>query len=167
MKSVLLLVDTRNILHSLYGSFNEGKIDYTRYISEALGEDIMLRAIAYGSSSTDSKKFRDMLKAQGFDVKFKDPITKPDPQDPTKVEKIFIGHDVDLAVDALTLCDGGKVDRVVIGSNSAQFVSLILELKRKSIRVEVFACRVPRVIRDVADGVREIDQSLLLNHQVV
>lgn len=166
MKAVLLLVDTRNILHSLYSTFNEGKIDYTRYIAEAVGEDVMLRAIAYGSSAADSKKFRDMLKAQGFDVKFKEPITKPDQSDNTKIERIFIGHDVDLAVDALTLCDNGKVDRVVIGSNSAQFVSLILELKRKSIRVEVFACRVPRVIKDVADSVREIDESLLLNRSV-
>lgn len=166
MKAVLLLVDTRNILHSLYGTFNEGKIDYTRYISEAVGEDVMLRAIAYGAAAEDNKRFRDMLKAQGFDIKFKDPIVKPSPGDHSKTETVYIGNDVDLAVDALTLCDNGKVDRVVIGSNSAQFVSLILELKRKSIRVEVFACRVPRVIKDVADSVREIDESLLLNRSV-
>lgn len=164
MKNVLLLVDTRNLLHSLHHTHKSGKLDYQAYIAKAVGDDILYSAKAYGSPLTDkpSAKFRTMLKAQGFDLVFKDPIVRPDHTG--KEEKFFISHDVDIAVDALTICRSGKIERVVIGSNSVEYVPLIQELKRQNIRVEVFACRVQRIIRDVANSVTEIDESLLFTN---
>lgn len=165
MKSTLIVVDTRNIRHNLSKNFDRDRLDFTKYIAAAIGEDILFGAQAYGSpaSADTSQKFIKMLRLQGFDIHFSDPITKPGLTDADKPEVFHIDASVAIAVNVLELCSSGKIDRVVIGSSNPQLAPLITALRRKGLIVDVFAARVTRALHNVASSVQEIGEELLLN----
>lgn len=165
MKTTLVIVDTRNLRHNLSKTYNRDRLDFTKYLSWAVGDDMILAAKAYGSPLTaeSSQNFIKMLRAQGFEICFTDPIVKPGQDDVEKKDIFHIDPSVAMSIDALELCLTGKIDRVVIGSSSPQLAPLVTALRRRGIVVDILASRVTRALHHVASSVVEIPEDLLLN----
>lgn len=157
MKNILLVADTRNLNFCIYRTFKKEntKLDYRKYIQAAVGEDILYKAMAYGiNNAKDTHKFRNFLKHSGFVTHFHDILIK---SDKTK----YIGCQVALSVDVANIINTGKVDKVILGVTDLEYVDLINYVKNKGIACEVYACSIPRLLRDVADKYTEIAEDLL------
>lgn len=112
-----VLVDIQNLYYSakaLYGK----KVNFQKVLEEAVGERVLIRAIAYGIKTLEGQeeKFFDALGKQGFEVKTKD-------------LQIFPGGakkgdwDVGIAVDAIKLSK--SLDVIVLVSGDGDYIPLV------------------------------------------
>ena len=163
MKNVVLVVDTRNIMVCLGKTFGQGKLDYQKYIQAALSDDeIMFASIAYGCTSNGNEhRFMSSLKHLGLETKFKSPISKTN-SETNETTSRWVNWNVGIAVDVIRLAQSGKVDRVIIGSSDPELVELVEYLKTVNIKVEIFACGIPRILKAAALEFKEITEDLLL-----
>lgn len=148
-------VDIGDIYHKLHRLFN-AKLDYEKYldyVEERFGK--IDRALAYGSQrDNEASGFITCLKSIGFEVKFKRPrIFRIGDRE---IKQCNWG--VDIAIDALNGMDSG--DAVVLGVSSTDFIPLIVALKKRGIRVIIFASDVPSVLCKLAHEVIEITPPL-------
>ena len=127
-----VFVDVSNMYHSAKNLFG-ARINFREVLREVTGERQLIRAIAYGvtSSSNEEQAFFDALDKSGFEVK-------------SKELQIFAGGakkadwDVGLAVDAITLAD--RLDTIVIVSGDGDYIPLVQYLQNnKGCMVEVAA----------------------------
>ena len=163
MKNVLLVADTRNLNFCIYRTFKKenSKLDYQKYIQAAIGDDILFRAVAYGiNNAKDTYKFKSFLKHSGFTTSFHDPLVK---EDKTK----YIGCQVALALDVSKAVATGKIEKVILGVTDLEYVDLINYVKGQGITCEVFACSIPRLLRDAADKYTEIDETFLYANESI
>lgn len=127
-----VLVDIQNLYYSakaLYGK----KVNFKKVLEEAVGERILIRAVAYGISTIDGQeeKFFEALEKQGFEVKTKD-------------LQIFPGGvkkgdwDVGITVDAVKLSK--TLDAIVLVSGDGDYIPLVEYLQNTTgCRVEGMA----------------------------
>ncbi len=112
-----VLVDIQNLYYSakaLYGK----KVNFQKVLEEAVGERVLIRAIAYGIKTLEGQeeKFFEALGKQGFEVKTKD-------------LQIFPGGakkgdwDVGIAVDAIKLSK--SLDVIVLVSGDGDYIPLV------------------------------------------
>lgn len=161
MKNIVLVIDTRNIMACLGMTFGNGKLNYQKYIQDAVGEDLMYSGIAYGCTQNGNEsRFIASLKHMGLDTKFKAPLTKTDPSTNEPVTR-WVNWNVGMTLDVLRLAATDKVDKVIIGSSDPELVELVEHLKTLNIKVEVFACGIPKVLKSAASGYKEITRDYL------
>ena len=112
-----VLVDIQNLYYSakaLYGK----KVNFQKVLEEAVGERVLIRAIAYGINTVEGQeeKFFEALGKQGFEVKTKD-------------LQLFPGGakkgdwDVGIAVDAIKLSK--NLDIIVLVSGDGDYIPLV------------------------------------------
>lgn len=161
MRNVLLLVDTRSIMHTLTKSYSNGKLDYTKYTEECLGTDLLHTAIAYGFTSGDggSHSFTTFLQKAGYLCKFSNPVKI---KDGDGFKYVFNSFAVQMSIDAMRIIASGKVDKVIIGSSDPLIVPLIAHFRDVGVECVVFCNRVPAVIQNVASQTKDIPESMLL-----
>ncbi len=143
---VAVFVDVSNLYHSAKHLYRK-KVSFPNLLRIATQERKLVRAIAYGvrSDINEQKKFFDILKKFGYEVKLKD-------------LQVFAGGakkgdwDIGIAMDMIELSP--KVDVEILVSGDGDFVDLINHLKRAcGCKVEVASFRrsTSKNLVDVAD----------------
>ena len=143
---VAVFVDVSNLYHSAKHLYNK-KVSFPNLLNIAVGDRKLVRAIAYGirSDINEQKKFFDILKKFGYEVKLKD-------------LQVFPGGakkgdwDIGIAMDMIALSP--KVDVEVLISGDGDFVDLIKHLNRAcGCKVEVASFRrsTSKHLVDIAD----------------
>ncbi len=156
MSNVLLIVDTKNLFNTLHKSYGNGKIDYQKFVELAAGPDHIFSSIAYGQQSeNNSVPFMTVLSKLGFVCKFKQLIK-------TTTKTLYPNNNVQLTIDVIGQINSGKIDRVVLGSSDPELIDLVKWVRDKGFNCDIVACRIPKVLKDIASSVIEIDESILL-----
>ena len=128
---VAVFVDVSNLYHSAKHLYNK-KVSFPNLLNIAVGDRKLVRAIAYGirSDINEQKKFFDILKKFGYEVKLKD-------------LQVFPGGakkgdwDIGIAMDMIALSP--KVDVEVLISGDGDFVDLVKHLQSKGVFVEAIS----------------------------
>lgn len=158
MQNILLLVDTRNISFYIPKVFNNpgAKLDFGKFLERCAGDDHLFRTIAFVVNSNENNhQFTGFLKHVGFEVKYNNPIIE------YGKKPIFIKSNVMLAVTAMQIINTGKIDRVIIASNDYELTELVSAIKAHGVSCEIFASRIPQVLKELANKYTEIDATLL------
>ena len=149
-----ILVDVQNMFHSAYDCF-KGRLNYKTLLDTASGGRQVVRAIAYAvRDGNDQTSFFTMLREVGFELRAKEPKVRPDGSRKG-------GWDIGIAIEAITLAP--KLDVVCLVSGDGDFVELVVALKARGVRVEVYAFErsCGRELRDAADDFIVIGEDLL------
>jgi len=128
---VAVLVDIQNLYYTARVLYNK-KVNFKNVLTAAVGDRKVIRAIAYGISTTEGmeEKFFEALESAGYEVK-------------TKALQIFAGGarkgdwDVGIAVDAIKLAQ--RVDVIVIVSGDGDYAPLVTYIQNST------GCRVEGV----------------------
>ncbi len=128
---VAVLVDIQNLYYTARVLYNK-KVNFKNVLTAAVGDRKVIRAIAYGISTTEGmeEKFFEALENAGYEVK-------------TKALQIFAGGarkgdwDVGIAVDAIKLAQ--RVDVIVIVSGDGDYAPLVTYIQNST------GCRVEGV----------------------
>jgi uncharacterized LabA/DUF88 family protein len=127
MKQVGIFIDVTNLYYHTHRLFPDRRIDYRKYFERAQGEDIVLRAYAYGSQRKDEAiKFITLLKHLGYETRYGQARIRG-----TKI--IPANWNVQIAIDLFRIA--GKLDRVVIGSSNPELIPLVRWAKEQGLRV--------------------------------
>ena len=126
-----VFIDTQNLYHSAKHLYKT-RVNFQRVLEEAVGDRILVRAIAYviSTESGEESAFFDALTKIGIETKvkglqvFSDGAKKAD-------------WDVGIAIDAVKLSP--KLDTVIIASGDGDFVPLIEFLDMHGVQVEVIS----------------------------
>lgn len=123
-----VLVDVSNLYHSARVLYRK-KVNYKNVLESAVSGRKLIRAIAYGITTTEGmeEKFLETLKGYGYDVKTKDLQIFPDGSKKGD-------WDVAIAIDAIKMAP--KLDVVVIISGDGDYIPLVEYLQG------TFGCRV-------------------------
>lgn len=126
-----VFIDTQNLYHSAKHLY-KSRVNFANVLREAVGERILVRAIAYviSTESGDETAFFDALTKIGIETKVKDLQIFADGA--KKAD-----WDVGIAVDAIKLAP--KLDTVIIASGDGDFVPLIEYLDMHGIQCEVIS----------------------------
>lgn len=137
------------------------KIDYDEYLRRVEDLGPITKAIAYGASVGDeANSFIKCLEDKGFDVKYVN-------------ARVFNGKSIikytdrstDIIVDIIKMMD--RIDTVVIGSSNINITPFLIYLKEKGITVIIFACNVPKDMRNACDEYWDITEHYLENKRYV
>lgn len=123
-----VLVDVQNLYYSARSIYHK-KVNFENILKDAIGNRILIRAIAYVVKTEEFKEktFFDALERMGYEIKAKD-------------LQIFYGGnkkadwDVGLAMDAIELA--ARLDVIVLISGDGDYIPLVQHLKR------AFGCKV-------------------------
>ncbi len=127
-----MLVDVQNLYHSARVLFSR-KVNYKNILETAAAERKLIRAIAYGISTTEGmeEKFFEALEKVGYEVK-------------TKALQVFADGakkgdwDVGIAIDAIKLSQ--RVDVIVLVSGDGDYAPLVRYIQNSTgCRVEGMA----------------------------
>jgi len=153
MSPTAIFVDVVNLYHCIYKKYNNRRLDYQKYLETALKEDMLIKAVAYGTQTKDNmNNFIACLKHIGYITKFAEPIQRGN-------RKIILNPSVAMALDIVRISD--KVKNVIIGSTSLEILPIIDWLNEKEISVKVVACGIPKLIRENVVQSIEIPEDLL------
>nr|MBP9752085.1 NYN domain-containing protein [Candidatus Moranbacteria bacterium] len=126
-----VLVDVSNLYHSARVLYRK-KVNYKNVLESAVSGRKLIRAIAYGITTTEGmeEKFLETLKTYGYDVKTKDLQIFPDGSKKGD-------WDVAIAIDAIKMAP--KLDVVVIISEIAiiEIENVITEIEIESVITEI------------------------------
>ncbi len=155
MMTVGLFVDVNNLFYCLGKKFEGRRLDYSKYYELAKGENMMYRAIAYGTQySDDSIKFITCLRHLQFETKFRQPIQVKD-KHPRKVSP-----NVAIAMDIVRLQN--KLDVVVLGSSEPELVPLVNWIRDSGRKCHILSAGISKELKSVADSWSEITEDLLV-----
>lgn len=123
-----VLVDVQNLYYSARALYSK-KVNFENILKDAIGNRILIRAIAYVVKTEEFKEktFFEALERFGYEIKAKD-------------LQIFYGGskkadwDIGLAMDAIELAP--KLDVIVLISGDGDYIPLVQHLKR------AFGCKV-------------------------
>lgn len=150
-----IFVDVSNQFSTVASVHRGAKINYKGYLDSALRGRSLYRAFAYGVQlNTEANEFIFSLREIGFEPKYRI-ARKIDGRPSIK----RTDRNMPLAMDVMRHLH--KLDIVVIGSNDPDLVPLVAYIKERGIKVVIFACRVGSELRDVADEVIEVDNTVL------
>jgi uncharacterized LabA/DUF88 family protein len=149
-----IFIDTANIYHSAKNLYH-AKANFGAILKEALGERVLVRAIAYVATteSGDESAFFDALSKVGIETHAK-PL------------QIFAGGakkanwDIDLAMDAVKIAP--KLDTIIIVSGDGDYIALIDYLQNThGTQVEVVSFRKSSSSKliEAADDFLDLDEN--------
>lgn len=155
MKSIGVFVNVSNQFYTVQQTYRGGKVAYDLYLKAAVSGGTLYRAFAYGVQMKDeAMPFIGCLREAGYEPKYKQArIVDARPS---------IRHtdwNVGIAMDVMRHLH--KLDIVVIGSSDPDLAPLIAYVKERGVKVIVFSCRVEAELREIADEVIDIDESIL------
>jgi uncharacterized LabA/DUF88 family protein len=152
-KRIGVFIDTGNIYSRVNYKFQGRKLDYKKYLEFFEGLGTVSKAVAYGVQlNDDAHDFIQALRYVGFSPRFKS--VKHQALIPKRNN-----HNVGLTIDVVNMLD--RFDMVVIGSSNAELIPTIRYCMDKGVDVIVFACSVPKVLRDICTRHIEVYEGLL------
>jgi uncharacterized LabA/DUF88 family protein len=159
VKSVGVFVNSSLLFYVVQSEFKRvvpnSRIDYKAYLEQAIGEDRLYRAFAYGAQiENEAAGFIECLQRTGFETRY-----VPAKQVNGKNHVLDTDRNMDLALDVIRILD--RLDTVVIGSNDPNLIPLVKYLKERGLKVVIFAARIPRELARAANEVREITEMVL------
>lgn len=150
MKLVGVFVDVSTQYYAVLSAHRGSKIDYSKYLARAVGDDSLYRAFAYGMHVADeSVPFIFNLERQGFEPRYRQ-VCKG-----TK-ESIW---PMDIVMDIMRHMH--RLDTVVLGSNDPIYVPVIHFLRERGIKTVILSCRIHPELRQAADLAIEINDEIL------
>lgn len=150
-KKVGVFVDTFNLLSKIDKRFGR-RLNYSKYLERAVGDNILIKSFAYGLITNDNVgKFITCLRKFGFDPKYRHPLRKDNG------DILLTGFNVDITLDVVNSIE--KLDEVILGSTSLDLIPLINWVKSRGVRCVVMACKIPLAIREAADSIIEISEA--------
>lgn len=156
-KRAALFIDVISQYYSIGTVFPGQKLNYKAYLDKIGKETDVNRAVAYGACiNNEAQNFIQYLINSRYEVKYV-PARKVNNRPIIK----YTDRSMDIALDIIRMLD--RLDVVVIGSCNLNLLPLFAFLKEKGIKVIVFACNIPREIKNVADEWIEITEDLLEN----
>jgi len=142
---VAVFADVANLYYCIKQRFNQ-KLMYSTYLETAVGENNLFHAFAYSTQDQrDAYKFGEALRHGGFEPKFQCTLHS--------IQQMA------LAMDVVRLVP--RVGLIILGSSDPIFLPLIQWVREQGVRVVLFACGIPREMREAANECREIDAELL------
>ena len=149
MDKVAVLIDGGYFSKVLKNEFSEPRLDFSKFVSELVGEDIILRSYYYtcdtwqSNPPTNEEKTRfagnqrfhaALRRLDNFEVRCGRLAHRGIDQngDPILEQK---GVDVLLAVDMLGLCLKSSIDKIYIITNDSDFIPAIQFVKNQGIQV--------------------------------
>lgn len=131
------------------------KIDYLRYLNQAVGTSELYCAIAFGAQiNNEAAGFIKRLKSFGYETRYKQaPVLNGQP---VLGETDFV---VEIILDIFRYLH--KLDRIVIGSSDLRLIPVIKFLQERGIRVTVLACGIPLEVARIANSAIEIPETIL------
>jgi uncharacterized LabA/DUF88 family protein len=147
--NVGVFVDNVNLYVGCHDKFGRGP-NHALLLKEAVADNILYRAIAYGVKQGNTDRWRAALERFGFEVQEKEPRNGK------------ANWDVDLVVDVWRLI--GKLDMVVIVSGDGDFVALVNRCRElgKVVRVISVVDNTSNELIEAADEFVPVGESLLL-----
>lgn len=127
---VAIFIDVQNMFYSAKHQYSR-KLDFAKLLTFIVNGRTMVRAIAYviQAGDVDQSSFINFLKLNGFEVRSKELKVRPDGS--TKGD-----WDMGIAIDSLTL--SRNVDVVALVTGDGDFSELVVTLKARGSRVEVY-----------------------------
>jgi uncharacterized LabA/DUF88 family protein len=153
---VLFLVDLSNLYYSVKAAF-QSKVDFQKLYDLAKGDNVIYRAICYGSELNDeSRHFKTYLSSCGYEYKYKEPSIFPIPNSDRQNRKA--DWDVGIAMDAVALCH--EVDIVVFATADGDMAPCLDFLKSKGKECVVIGCCISHELKKRVKCI-EISRNLL------
>ena len=149
-----ILVDVQNMFYSAYDCFR-GRLNYKKLLDAVAGDRQVVRALAYAMRDGNNQSpFFTMLREVGFELRTKEPRTRPDG---TRKG----GWDIGIAIDALALAP--RLDAIALVTGDGDFVDLVHALKAQGVRVDVFAFErnCGRELKEAADEFVAIGEEMI------
>jgi uncharacterized LabA/DUF88 family protein len=157
MKRVLIVADISNLYYCVGRRFNSRKLDYKKLMKEAVGDNELYRAIAYGAEmGNEALHFKAALRNCGFEIKYKSPSSFPG-ENNKEIRKA--DWDVGMAMDVVTMLD--NVDIVVYATADGDLAPNLEYVRFKGKQTFVLACGISRDLKTIADNFREITEDML------
>jgi uncharacterized LabA/DUF88 family protein len=152
-KRIGVFVDVSS-LHRNIRNIYDGKLDYHYYLSSIRKIGQIYRAFAYGVQKDDNaRKFIDFLQIIGFETSYL----------PVKVGRDGKTYRIDrsgqMIIDMVRIID--KLDTVVFGTSNTIIVPAIIYAKEQGCKTLVFACNIPREMKECSDRWWEITEDYL------
>lgn len=152
-----IFLDSRNIYHSVAAIFAGGRVDFGELYTRIARGRKVVRAIAYviQADFADKEGFFNMLKFKGFQVKRR----------PLKIraDRSMKGNwDMGMALDLIKYAE--DLDTIALVSGDGDFNDLVLYLKKKGVKVEVYGVETSTALdlKGSADLYLPIDANWLL-----
>ncbi len=152
-KKVGVFVDVSS-LHRNIRVIYDGKLDYHYYLSSIKKLGQIYRAHAYGVQRDDNaRKFIDFLQIIGFETNYL----------PVKIGRDGKTYRLDrsgqMIIDMVRIIN--KLDIVVFGTNNTIIIPAITYAKEHGCKTLVFACNIPRELKESCDKWWEINDDYL------
>lgn len=161
-KTVGIYLDSNNLYHNTREVFPKRRINYPAIYNKFITDtgDIAFDLNVYGIQKTkkEANKFIQKLHYEGFTCFF-DTFPKIS-KSWTLRKELKNAWDCGITVDIMRAVLNGKVDKVVLGTNSHSMNKLIREIN-KQVEVVVIAPNISNYTKGICECI-EIDESLLL-----
>lgn len=123
-----VLVDVQNMFYSAKAIY-KAKLNFSKLMESAVRGRQLIRAICYcvDNPDIDQTGFSDMLKTNGYEVKYKTMRVRPD-------GSVKADWDMGMAIDAINLAH--KLDIMVLVTGDGDFIDLVTHLQSRGVLVE-------------------------------
>lgn len=149
-----LFCDIDNLYYCINKRYPSRKLDYEKYIEAVRGDNILMRAFAYGTEINDNNKnFKNRLKMIGFETKYKKNIPG------SKGEQRINDWNVGISMEIVRLIE--RVDCIIIGSADPRLTPLAEWIRERGVRCVIFACGISKELKIASNDYIEIKDDLL------
>jgi uncharacterized LabA/DUF88 family protein len=156
-KRIVLFADLTNLFHNINIVYPQQKLDYKIYLDKLKERGSIYRAIAYGSAvENEALNFIKCLKGNGYETNY----IQARKFNNRHIIK-YTNRTMDIAMDIIRLIERIDIHVVVFGSCNQDLIPLFGFLKEKGIRSIVYACNIPRELKDSCDEWCEIPEDFL------
>ena len=159
MLNIAIFADLPNLHFGLRTHWPEGRLHYQNYLKAALGEENLIRAVAYAAQLKENDTgFLVALRQAGWEVRHKRPA-KINTKDGQTIQRITFA--VEVTCDMLTI--EPKVQKVVLGCGNSDLVQPVRMLQARGIYVEVIAANIGTALRKTCNSFRELTEDMLMS----
>lgn len=162
---VAVFVDVQNMFYSVKSMYN-GKLNYDKLLSNAVGNRNLVRAIAYvvQRPDIDQNNFYDALDRFGYEIRIREAKNRVDSTSGKTIPNKG-SYEVMIAIDVITIAP--KVDVIVLVTGDGNYVPLVEALRGYGVRVEVIGCKgsTSGDLADLADKYTLVSQDLIITNK--
>ncbi len=155
LRNIAIIADLGSLYYSVKRLWPDRRIDFSKLMEHLLGENKLVRAIAYGTEvGSEAEGFKKSLRRVGFSPKYKrhKPIEGGGTFRPS--------WGIELTLDVVRMLSQTEV--VVLCTSSMDYIPLMEYIKACGVWCVICGCNIPKPLMVAADEVIQITESLLL-----
>jgi uncharacterized LabA/DUF88 family protein len=142
----LVAIDTNNLYHCIRHQYDD-KLNYKELMDFLIDSYQVTRVKAYGLETQGDDKFADLLSILKYDTCF---VPMKNPHQTVLVY---------MAVDIIRMSP--RIDKLVLCSSDISFKPLVEYLNDSGIEVEILACGIPNILKNLVNKSIEIQPDLV------